>query len=126
MVSQLYHATVSTVHHMGTVETNAPRVYELIVENINYLWLLLIYDILVNKKKKYHVKKHFISASSFCVVMKKAESVSTVLSLPYCLFLGRFWSQSHHLSATSEMRGRGLKFAAPPVNSTPARELALF
>ncbi len=45
--------------------------------------LLSIYDIFVHKKNKYHVKNHFISASSFCVVMKKAESVSTVLSLPY-------------------------------------------
>ncbi len=70
---------------MGTVETkNAPRVYELIVENINYLWLLSIYDILVHKQNKYNVKNHLISASSFCVVMKKAESVSTVLS-PYHL-----------------------------------------
>ncbi len=58
------------------------HVYELIVENINYLWLLSIYDISVQKQNKYHVKNHFISASSFCVVMKKAESVSTVLSLP--------------------------------------------
>ncbi len=60
------------------------------MENINYLWLLSIYDILVHKQNKYHVKNHFISASSFCVVMKKAESVSTVLSLhhfilTYCL-----------------------------------------
>ncbi len=52
------------------------------MENTNDLWLLSIYDILVHKQKKYHVKNHFISASSFCVVMKKAESVSTVLSLP--------------------------------------------
>ncbi len=65
---------------------NAPHVYELIVEYINYLWLLSIYDILVHKQNKYHVKNHFISASSFCVVMKKAESVSTVLSLPYAEF----------------------------------------
>ncbi len=57
-------------------DKNAPHVYELIVENMNYLWLLSIYDIVVHKQKKYH----FISASSFCVVMKKAESVSTVLS----------------------------------------------
>ncbi len=53
------------------------------MENINYLWLSSIYDILVHKQNKYHVKNYFISASSFCVVMKKAESVSTVLSLPY-------------------------------------------
>ncbi len=49
---------------------------------MNYLWLLSIYDILVHKQNKYHVENHFISASSFCVVMKNAESVSTVLSLP--------------------------------------------
>ncbi len=78
-MSQLYHATVSTVHHMGTVETKIHHVNELIVENINYLWLLSIYDILVHKQNEYHVKNHLISASSFCVVMKKAESVSTVL-----------------------------------------------
>ncbi len=81
-VSQLYHATVSTLHHMGTVEAKiAPHVYELIVENMNYLWLLSISDILVHKQKKHHVENHFISASSFSVVMEKAESVSTVL---YC------------------------------------------
>ncbi len=80
-MSQLYHAIVSTVHHIGTVETkNAPNAYELIVENINYLWLLLNKDILVHKQNKYHVKNHYMSASSFCVVMKKAESV-----LPYLL-----------------------------------------
>ncbi len=67
-------------------DKNAPHVYELIVENINYLWLLLIYDILVHKQTKYH----FISASSFCVVMKKAESFSTVLSLPYYYWLEIF------------------------------------
>lgn len=61
------------------------------MENINYLWLLSIYDILGHKQKKYHVKNHFISASSFCVVMKKAESVPTVLSLP--LYLGRAGSR---------------------------------
>ncbi len=37
-------------------DKNAPHVYELIVENINYLWLLSIYDILVHKQNKYHVK----------------------------------------------------------------------
>ncbi len=80
-MSQLYHATVSTVHNIGTVETkNAPNAYELIVENINYLWLLSNKDILVHKQNKYHVKNHYMSASNFCVVMKKAESV-----LPYLL-----------------------------------------
>ncbi len=69
---------------MGRVETkNAPHVYELIVENINYLWLLSIYDILVHKQNKYNAKNHLISASSFCVMMKKAERVSTVLCVPY-------------------------------------------
>ncbi len=53
------------------------------LDSHKYLWLLSIYDILVHKQNKYHVKNHFISVSSFCVVMKKAESVSTVLSLPY-------------------------------------------
>ncbi len=55
------------------------------MENINYLWLLSIYDILVLKQNKYHVKNHFISASSFCVVMKKAESVqySVYISAQY-------------------------------------------
>ncbi len=61
-------------------DKNAPQVHELIVENMNYLWLLYIYDILVHKQNKYHEKNHLISASRFCVVMKKAESVSTVLS----------------------------------------------
>ncbi len=65
------------------VDKNAPYIYELIVENINCLWLLSIYDILVHKQNKYNVKNHLISASSFCVVMKKVK-VSTVLSLPYC------------------------------------------
>ncbi len=56
-VSQLYRATVSTLHHMGTVEAKiAPHVYELIVENMNYLWILYISDILVHKQKKHHVK----------------------------------------------------------------------
>ncbi len=36
------------------------------------------------------MKNHFISASSFCVVMKKAESVSTVLSLPYISTTGNY------------------------------------
>ncbi len=62
-----------------SLDKNAPHVYELIVENVNYLWLLSIYDILVHKQNKYHVKNQLNSASSFCVVMKKAESVSTVL-----------------------------------------------
>ncbi len=62
-----------------SLDKNAPHVYELIVDNVNYLWLLSIYDILVHKQNKYHVKNQLISASSFCVVMKKAESVSTVL-----------------------------------------------
>ncbi len=57
------------------------HVYELIVENINYLWLLSMYDILVHKQNQYHVKNHLISASNFCVLIKKTESVSTVLSL---------------------------------------------
>ncbi len=78
-MSQPYHDTVSTVHHMGTVETKIHHVYELIVQNINYLWLLSMYDILVHRQNNYHVKNLFISASSFCVVMIKAERVSTVL-----------------------------------------------
>ncbi len=36
-------------------DKNAPHIYELIVENINYLWLLSMYDILVHKLSKYHV-----------------------------------------------------------------------
>ncbi len=47
--------------------------YELIVENMNYLRILSIYDILVHKLNKYHVKNHFISASIFCVVIKKQK-----------------------------------------------------
>ncbi len=42
------------------LKQNAPHVYELIVENINYLWLLSVYDILLHKQNKYHVKNHFI------------------------------------------------------------------
>ncbi len=61
-------------------DKNAPHVYELIVENINYLWLLSIYDILVHKQNNYHVKNHFILASSFCVVMKK-QNVSLLYSV---------------------------------------------
>lgn len=85
-MSQLYHDTVSTVHHMGTVETKIHHVYELIVQNINYLWLLLMYDILVHKQNKYIVKNHSISASSFFCSDEKTEIVSTVLSLPYCIY----------------------------------------
>ncbi len=51
---------------MGTVETKTHK--------YKYLWLLSIYDILVHKQNKY-VKNNL--ASSFCVVMKKAESVRT-------------------------------------------------
>ncbi len=61
-------------------DKNEPHVYELIVENINYLCLLSIYDILVHKQNKYHVKNHFISPSSFCVVMKK-QKVSLLYSV---------------------------------------------
>ncbi len=39
-------------------QKNAPQVYEIIVENINYLWLLSIYYILVHKQNKCHVKNH--------------------------------------------------------------------
>ncbi len=66
-------------------DKNAPHVYELIVENINYIWLLSIYDILVHKLNKYYVKNNLISATSFCVVMKKAERVSTALSTLHML-----------------------------------------
>ena len=74
-MSQLYHGTVSTVPHMGTVETKlrqkAPYFYELIVENINYLWVLLIDNILVYKLMNCHVachvEIHFFSVSIFCV-----------------------------------------------------------
>ncbi len=48
-------------------------------KNINYLWILSIYDILVHKSNKYHVKNHFVSESSFCVVMKKAECLYCTL-----------------------------------------------
>ncbi len=68
------------------------HVYELIVENINYLWLLSIYDISVQKQNKIMWKITSISASSFCVVMKKQKVSPTVLSLTLIfLFLASFF-----------------------------------
>ncbi len=58
------------------------HVYELIVENINYLWLLSIYDILVHKQNKHHVKNLFQHLFFF-----KAESFYTVLRLPRFLLI---------------------------------------
>ena len=52
------------------------------MNTLNKLWILLIDNILVCNQRKRHIKCHFFSVSSFCAVVKKAKSVSTVLSLP--------------------------------------------
>ena len=55
------------------------------MNKLNKLWILLIDNILVYNQRKRHIKYHLFSVSSFCAVVNKAKSVSTVLSRPYFL-----------------------------------------
>ncbi len=44
-------------------------------------------------------------------IRRGANTFGNVVYVLYSLFIGRFWGRSQHISATSERRGGGKKFA---------------